>query len=85
MLSSAGDDVATLRTRVVPAARSVFEAVREGYQLGRFGLMDVLDAQRTLSEANGRALEALSRFHQAMTTVERLVGQPIAELTSGSR
>jgi len=85
VLASAGDDVATLRSRVVPAARSVFEAVREGYELGRFGLMDVLDAQRMLSDANGRALEALTRFHQAMTTVERLVGQPLSEVSARSR
>ncbi len=53
-LASAGDDVTTLRTRVVPGARSVFDAVQEGYQLGRFGLLDVLDAQRTLVDASGR-------------------------------
>jgi cobalt-zinc-cadmium efflux system outer membrane protein len=85
VLASAGDDVATLRTRVVPAARSVFDAVREGYELGRFGLMDVLDAQRTLSDASARYLEALSRFHQAVTTVERIVGQPLADVAAGSR
>ncbi len=77
-LSSAGDDVNTLRTEVLPGARSVFEAVREGYQLGRFGLMDVLDAQRTLVEANREYLDALVAYHVAATAVERVVGQPLA-------
>ena len=78
-LASAADDVRTLRTRVVPGARSVFDAVQEGYQLGRFGLLNVLDAQRTLVDANGEYLRALTTYHQAVTAVERLVGQPLSD------
>lgn len=76
-LSSAGDDVTTLRTRIVPGARAVFDAVQEGYGLGRFGLMDVLDAQRTLVDANNRLLQAVAAFHDAVTAVERLTGAPL--------
>jgi cobalt-zinc-cadmium efflux system outer membrane protein len=83
LLASARDDVTTLRARVVPGARSVFDAVQEGYQLGRFGLMDELDAQRTLVSANGQYLQALTAYHQAVTAVERLVGQPLAEVAAG--
>lgn len=79
-LVSAGDDVETLRTRIVPGAQSVFEAVREGYQLGRFGLMEVLDAQRTLAAANRDYFEALAAVHQAAIGVERLVGRPLSEI-----
>ena len=82
-LASASDDVTTLRTRFVPGARSVFEAVQEGYQLGRFGLMDVLDAQRTLVAANGQYVHALTAYHHAVAAVERLVGQPLADLAAG--
>jgi outer membrane protein, heavy metal efflux system len=81
-LASARDDVSALRTQVVPGARSVLDAVQEGYQLGRFGLMDVLDAQRALTDARGRYLQALSAYHQSLTTVERLVG-PLTDLTPG--
>lgn len=84
-LASAGDEVTTLRTRLVPGARSVFEAVQEGYQLGRFGLMDVLDAQRTLVAANGQHVQALSAYHHAVVAVERLVGQPLADLAAGAK
>jgi cobalt-zinc-cadmium efflux system outer membrane protein len=81
-LASAADEVTTLRTRVVPAARSVFDAVEEGYRLGRFSLMDVLDAQRTFTESNGRYLQALTAYHQAAATVERLVGQPLTDVAT---
>lgn len=76
-LMSASDAVTVLRTSVIPAAQSVFDAVQEGYQLGRFGLLDVLDAQRTLADSQRRHLEALTRFHIAVTRVERLTGSPL--------
>jgi cobalt-zinc-cadmium efflux system outer membrane protein len=79
-LVSAGDDVEALRTRIVPGAQSVFDAVREGYQLGRFGLMEVLDAQRTLTAAKRDYLEALVALHHASVGVERLVGRPLSEV-----
>ena len=63
----------------------MFEAVQEGYQLGRFGLMDVLDAQRTLVAANGQYVQALSAYHHAVVAVERLVGQPLADLAAGTK
>ncbi len=78
--ASAVDDATTLRTRVIPSAQSVFDAVREGYQLGRFGLMDVLDAQRTLAMANRDLLAALTDAHQAAVAVERLVGRPMIDI-----
>lgn len=81
-LATAADEVTTLRTRVVPAARSVFDAVEEGYRLGRFSLMDVLDAQRTFTDSNGRYLQALIAYHHAVATVERLVGQPLADVAT---
>lgn len=79
-LVSAADDVEALRTRIVPGARSVFETVREGYQLGRFGLMEVLDAQRTLAEANREYLAALAAVHHAAIGVERIVGRPLSDI-----
>ena len=84
-LISANDDATTLRSQIVPGARAVFDAVREGYELGRFGLMDVLDAQRALVDANGRYLEALASVHHAVATVERLVGRPLADSGTGRR
>jgi cobalt-zinc-cadmium efflux system outer membrane protein len=39
--------------------------------------MDVLDAQRTLVGANSQYLQALTSYHGAVTTVERLVGQSL--------
>jgi cobalt-zinc-cadmium efflux system outer membrane protein len=39
--------------------------------------LNVLDAQRTLFEAKGQYIEALSAYHKARADVERLIGQRI--------
>lgn len=79
-LSSASDEVSALASNVLPGARSAFEAVGEGYRLGRFGYLEVLDAQRTLVSAGGQYLRALSDYHKAAADVERLIGEPLAAM-----
>ena len=48
--------------------------VSEGYRLGRFGLLDVLDSQRTLFGARYEYLRATTDYHKAVVDVERLIG-----------
>jgi cobalt-zinc-cadmium efflux system outer membrane protein len=76
-LANAHAEVTLLRETVLPRSRQVFDAVNEGYRLGRFGYLDVLEAQRTLIGAGGQYLRAASDYHKAVATVERLVGAPL--------
>ncbi len=77
-LASAHDEVTTLREAVLPGSRQTFDAVTEGYRLGKFGYLDVLDAQRTLVNAGSQHLRALADYHRAVADVERLTGAPLA-------
>ncbi|MBI4470280.1 MAG: TolC family protein [Acidobacteria bacterium] len=81
-LSSAKDEIDSLASSVLPGTRSAFEGVTEGYRFGKFGFLEVLDAQRTLVSANTQYLRALSNYHQAAAEVERLIGVPLAGATS---
>lgn len=76
-LSSADQEVTTLQSAVLPGSRQTFEAISEGYRSGKFGYLDVLDAQRTLIGASGQYLRALSDYHKAVADVERLTGAPL--------
>lgn len=78
-LANAHDEAAALAAQVLPGARSAFAAIEEGYRLGRFGYLDVLDAQRTLVAAEGQHLRALTDVHKAIVQVERLIGMPLAD------
>lgn len=76
-LASAHDEVTALREAVLPGSRQTFDAVTEGYRLGKFGYLDVLDAQRTLIGADSQYLRALADYHKAVADVERLIGAPL--------
>lgn len=78
-LASAHDEVTTLRSAVLPGSQQAFEAVSEGYRLGRFGYLDVLESQRTLIGAGSQYLRALADYHKAVANVERLIGAPLID------
>ncbi|MBA2849699.1 TolC family protein [Thermosulfuriphilus ammonigenes] len=71
---SAYEESVTLRDDIIPGARRAFEVVLEGYRQGKFNFLNVLDTQKTLFELRLRYLEALARYHQARTDLERLIG-----------
>ena len=81
-LAAAHDEAVGLAGSVLPGARSAFGAVEEGYRLGRFGYLDVLDAQRTLVTAEVHHLRALSNVQKAVTQIERLTGVPFSDAAS---
>ena len=76
-LAAAQIEVTTLKTQILPGAQSAFNAASAGYRLGKFGFLEVLDAQRTLFGAKAQYLRALASYHQAVAEVERLIGEPV--------
>lgn len=79
-LRSAHGRALTLRSKVVPVMEEAFAAAREGYSQGKFGFLDMLDAQRGLFEARGALVAALSDYHTAVATIQRITGTSIEEL-----
>lgn len=76
-LTTAFAEIDALRTAIMPGARSAFEAAGEGYRQGKFGLLDVLDAQRTLFEAIGMYVDALAAYHKGIADLERITGKGV--------
>ncbi|RKY09530.1 MAG: TolC family protein [Planctomycetota bacterium] len=76
-LSNAFTEATELKSKVLDGAQDVFDASTEGYREGKLDYLNVLDAQRTLFEAKGQYIEALSAYHTARADVERLIGQRI--------
>ena len=70
-------EVKLLRGEILPGAKSAFEAATIGYQLGKFGFLDALDAQRTLFISNQQYVRALAEFHRTVADIERLTGEPL--------
>jgi cobalt-zinc-cadmium efflux system outer membrane protein len=58
-----------------PALAAAIEAARIariGYREGKFGQLDLLDAERTLSETRTAAIDALATYHDAKARLDRL-------------
>lgn len=72
-------EVDNYRSTILPGAESAYQAVQKGYQLGKFALLDVLDTQRTLFNAKGQYLRALTTYHQGVADIERLMGGALSE------
>lgn len=76
-ITSAYTEAEALRIEVIPRATEVTERIEEGYRAGRFSLLDLLDAQRTLTAASARYQEALARYYITAADIEQLTSRPL--------
>ena len=61
-----------LRRLVEVQAGEAARIARIGYREGKFGQLDLLDAERTLAETKLAAIDALAAYHNAKARLERL-------------
>ena len=66
--------VSALRSDILPGAQSAYSAAGKGFALGKFNFLEVLDAQRTLFQAQAQYLRAVTDAHLAAAELDRLLG-----------
>lgn len=76
-LAGARREAELVRTETLPGATSALEATTRGFELGKFGFLDVLDAQRTLFAARGQLVRAVADAYRAAADLERLLGPAV--------
>ena len=76
-LIAAQNQINMLRDEILPGANEAFVTARRGYELGRFGFLEMLDAQRTLFQNQTLYLQALANYQRLVNEIERLIAQPI--------
>jgi cobalt-zinc-cadmium efflux system outer membrane protein len=84
-LTGSASEVRILGEEIVPKAKLVHDAIQEGYRRGKYGLLDLLQTQKTLLEANLRHLDALVRLNLAKADLERLIGVPLETIEGAPR
>jgi cobalt-zinc-cadmium efflux system outer membrane protein len=67
-------EASSLAKTALPAAKEALAAVEEGYRLGKFDYLNVLDSQRTYAELQRRYIEAVAAGLKATIEVQRLAG-----------
>jgi len=75
---AAVDDVNAVKETILPVAKTAFAAAEEAYRSGKVGYLDVVDARRTLIEAEMQMIEMCSQVHKKVADIEALLGHTIA-------
>lgn len=73
-LDAARSQALLVQQRMLPDAQRTYEAATLGFSLGKFGFLDVLDAQRTLFQARAQHLRALADAQRAACELQRRLG-----------
>lgn len=79
--AGARDEAESLQTHVLPANQTSFDAISEGYRLGKYGYLDVLEAQRSLFQSRLQLLRVIEDIHESAAELERITGKSILKLS----
>jgi len=74
-----------LRDQVLPEAREVYRVTSVSYKLGGASALELLDAKRTLLDAESQYVEALGAANDARAALELAVGAPIPPTAAGAQ
>lgn len=83
-LANAATSARTATGPALAAAEEAARIARIGYREGKFGQLDLLEAERTLAETRAGAIDALASYHDAQARLERLA-TPAPEPTKDAR
>lgn len=71
---AAAREIEILRAGAIPNVKRAVQSMEEGYEQGRFTLLELLDIQSAATQTAVRELDALMNFHIALATIEGLTG-----------
>jgi cobalt-zinc-cadmium efflux system outer membrane protein len=83
-MHAAALEATSMAREVVPATNAAFSATEKGYSEGKFGFLNVLDAQRALFEARSLLLDSREEFAITRTGLERLIGRTASPRTDSA-
>lgn len=72
-----------MRDQLLPEAREAYRIAITSYGLGGSSALEVLDARRTLLDAESQFAEALGAANDARADLERAIGMPLDSVAAG--
>jgi len=69
----------TLRGDVLPQLDAALRATTYAYERGRYGYLELVDAQAAFLEARGAAIASAVATQELLAEIERLTGEPLTE------
>ena len=74
------NEIKTMQEVIIPQAQEAYRIIQQNYRLGKYSLIDVLDAQRQLFDAEGNYLRALAAINLQVIELEGLLGRSLKSL-----
>lgn len=78
-LAQSRQEVQKLLTVAIPQADEANKLALDGYNVGRFSLLELITAQQQLTDLQRQAIDAAASFHESLLEVERLTGTSAAD------
>jgi len=72
--------VTSLQENIIPEAKLLLNDYQQGYEAGRYSLIELTIAQRTLLDAQLEAAVTASNYHRYKIDIERLTGSNLSRL-----
>lgn len=66
-----------LKNNSIPQAQETFKIIKEGNLVGRFAILDIIDAERTLFELQNQYLSVIGEMVIVKSEIEGLIGKEI--------
>lgn len=76
-LRQARDQLALLARQALPLAQRSHAAAVQGYELGKLGFIEVLEAQRGLTQVHQQQSQAQAQAHRAAAQLQRWLGEAL--------
>ena len=78
-MTAAEERVRLFEARIVNEAELAYDAARRGYEEGKVSYLELLEAQRALTETRMEYAQTLFNYRSALATLERAVGGDLPE------
>lgn len=75
----AREAVTTLKTTIIPAAESMLAEYENGYQVGRYSLLELTQVRQLLTDARSQHLEMAVNYHSFRIELDRLTGAQLTQ------
>ena len=79
-LNAVHQAIQSLKKEILPQAQEAFQTISQGYKMGKFNFLEVLDARRSFFSARATYLQQLAEFQRLRTEIELLTGKSMTEL-----
>lgn len=76
-MTAARESADALRNEAIPQAQTALEQTRDGFERGRFSVLELLTIQQEVLVLRAAAIDAAADYHRVLAELERVTSEPL--------